>query len=484
LKAVTRRGPSPTRNGRWPGGRPSAGALLAAIAALGIALLGEAHPAIALDNERRPSLADERNPPRVLFIAVDAVPFGTMQEVAAASGNEALRAMRGPVPLISTFPSTTSLALAAILDPIGVPGSPGYEAKHYDWAANRVAGGGLLDYEPFPWRAFFDWKVEGLFRKAISAIRPIKAARRDVRESLLEFQESDEPLFFIYYDTTDSAGHLRSPQGLVPILTDLDRQLQALHREHPDRPFWTVLFSDHGMAGGAPLRNTRSEVVRALRRSGFRTRGRIETPDDVVIVPFGLVSSFVAYAAPGREADAAAVMARAEGVDLCVTRAPEGFRVEAARGRALIHMMPTDPPRWRYEWAGEDPLWLSADLHRKLSNGGWVGDAALFAATTDHLYPDPFHRIAASFEGVENPASVVCSMARGYMFGSRITSFGSRISVGRLEWTHGALEHDATMGFLMSDVPSWQAIGPVRFDHALAPFTDLWGGNALPIAGN
>ena len=405
-----------------------------------------------------------------------------MQAVAADTENAFLHSMRGPVPMISTFPSTTSLALAAMLDPVGVHGSPGYEAKHYDWATNRVSGGGLLDYEPFPWRKFFDWKVDGLFRKATSAIRPIKAGRRDIRESLAAFAASDRPIFFVYFDTTDSAGHLKSPSGLVPILTELDRELQALRREHPQDPFWTIIFSDHGMAGGMPLRNTRSEVVAALRAGGFRTRGRIQRDTDVVMVPFGLVSSFIAYAAPGREIEAAAVMARAEGVDLCVAREEEGFRVEAARGRATIHRQPTDPPRWRYEWAGTDPLGLAPELHRDLANGGWVGDAAVFAATTGHIYPDPFHRIAASFDGVENPASVVCSMATGYMFGSWITTFGSRVSVGRLEWTHGALERDATLGFLMSDVPSWRPLGPVRFDHALVPFTDFWDGHTLPVA--
>jgi hypothetical protein len=421
-------------------------------------------------------------PPRVVFIAVDAVPYATMAASAAAPDNTFLASLAGPVPLISTFPSTTSLALAAILHPIGVAGSPGYEAKHYDWATNRVSGGGLFDYEPFPWRAFFDWKIEGLFRKAVSAIRPIKAARKDVRESLEAFVHSDRSMFFIYYDTTDSAGHLRSPKGLLPILAELDHQLQAIRRDHPDQPFWTVIFSDHGMDGGQALRNTRKAVTRSLRNAGFRLGKSIESDTDLVIVPFGLVSSFVAYAASGSEVAAAQAMSRAEGVDLCVTRTEDGYTVEAERGRGIVHQAPTDPPRWRYEWSGEDPLWLAPELHAALSDGGWVGDGAMFQATIDHLYPDPFHRIASSFDRVRNPASVVCSVERGYMFGAKLTEFGSRVSVGHLKWTHGALEREASLGFLMSDVPSWKPIGPVRFDYALVPFTDLWGGVSLPVA--
>jgi hypothetical protein len=463
------RGPAPT-----PFPRRIAAATAAAACAA--ALCGPP-PARALDDEARP--------PRLLFIAIDAVPFATMQEVATAEESRFLHALAGPVPLISTFPSTTSLALAAILRPVGVPGSPGYEAKHYDRKTNAVSGGGLLDYEPFPWRTFFDWKVEGLWRKATSAIRPIKAARKDIRESLQAFRDSDATIFFIYYDTTDSAGHLRSPRGLVPILEELDRQLDALRRDRPRDPFWTVVFSDHGMDGGPPLHNSRKAVVRALRRAGFETGARIDGDADVVMLPFGLVSSFVLYTAPGRESDAARAIVPAEGVDLCVTRALEGFQIESTRGRALLRREPTDPPRWRYQWSGEeDPLWLGDDLHRQLAGGGSMSDAAVFAATTDHLYPDPFHRIASSFDGVDNPASVVCSVARGYMFGSRITSLGSRVSVGRLKWTHGALERDASLGFLMTDVPSWKPLGPVRFDHALQPFTDLWSGQSLPVASH
>jgi hypothetical protein len=39
------------------------------------------------------------------------------------------------------------------------------------------------------------------------------------------------------------------------------------------------------------------------------------------------------------------------------------------------------------------------------------------------------------------------------------------------------------MGFLMTDVPSWRPLGPVRFDHALAPFMALWDGQGPRIAG-
>src|SRR3990172_1815888 len=108
--------------------KKSAGSIAAALLVLGASLGPGSRAAHALESERRP--------PRVLFIAIDAVPFATMQASAADADNAFLGSLAGPVPLISTFPSSTSLALAAILQPIGVADSPGYEAKRYDRAAN------------------------------------------------------------------------------------------------------------------------------------------------------------------------------------------------------------------------------------------------------------------------------------------------------------------------------------------------------------
>ncbi len=53
------------------------------------------------------------------------------------------------------------------------------------------------------------------------------------------------------------------------------------------------------------------------------------------------------------------------------------------------------------------------------------------------------------------------------MYGAAYTVFGSRISTGRLRWTHGSMPREPSLGFVMSDVPGWQAPDAVRFDQAL-----------------
>lgn len=423
--------------------------------------------------------AGASNEPRTVFIALDAVPYSAVAQVADRRlGEKALfQDMQAAVPLISTFPSTTSLALAAILEPFGLERSPGYEARHFDCARNRIRGGGPISYGrlEFPWHKFFNWKREGLWKKMTGALHPLKISYDAIDRSLDAFIASQEPRFFIYYDSTDLVGHLRSPAALEAVLAALDAKLRALRAEHPERPFHVVLFSDHGMAGGKPMSNVRCAVRKALKREGFRPARRLKRPQDVVFVPFGLVSSFVAYTQKGREGEAARAMAGAEGIDLCVAVEGEGWRVESARGSARLHRRGEGTGReWAYEPQDGDPLGyapIAARLaERAPQNTPWLSDDQWFTATRGADYPDAFHRIASGFELVANPASVICSVKPGFMYGAALTDFSSRLSIGRLEWTHGALLRDDSYGFLMTDAPGWHADGPVRFSEALRPF--------------
>ncbi|MEZ5332039.1 MAG: hypothetical protein R2991_08270 [Thermoanaerobaculia bacterium] len=99
-----------------------------------------------------------------------------------------------------------------------------------------------------------------------------------------------------------------------------------------------------------------------------------------------------------------------------------------------------------------------------------MADDDLFAATAEARYPDPLFRIAQAFELVANPASVVCSVAAGHMYGAKRTEMLARLAKGPLEWTHGALAREATLGFVLSDAPGWPAPEAVRAGDALVPF--------------
>ena len=406
-----------------------------------------------------------KDPLPTLVVAFDCLPYDVAARMAEARRAEggSLAGLRGPVPLISSFPSTTSIAFGGILEPLGLGRSPGYEARFFDWRRRRVVGGMMFSYFqiPFEWRDFFDWNRKSPPRRMMAALRPAKVTRAWFERAVSAFLASDKPLFLAYNGATDTLAHLEGPGAFEVTLEELERLLADARSR---KPFRVVLLSDHGLAGGEPLENAFKPVKRALREGGFRYRRRLAGPRDVALTPFGLVSSFELYTAKEAEAEVARAVAAHASVDLCVRRRSDGWAVVSADGEARFERREANGEEWRYRPVDADPLG-----YHELADGAWRSDRWWLDATAGRRYPDAFHRLARSFDLVDNPASVLCSTAPGWMFGARKTDRASRLTGGRLRWTHGALERDATLGFLMADDPRLPLEGPVRFDEALVP---------------
>lgn len=429
--------------------------------------------ALALCLQAVPGAARE---PALLFIALDAVPFAAIEEARhpADGGRPLFEGFAGPARLISSFPSTTSVAFGAILGELDLEESPGYEARFFDWNERRRAGGGPISYFKvrFAWREFFDWNRKGALRNALQSARPVRSSVQELARALDRFVDSRDPAYFVYVSATDTAAHLEGPAALQPILAELDRLLAETRRRRADRPFVTVLFSDHGIAGsGEPLVNVHDRAAAALRDAGLEPRARLRGAESAVLTPYGLVSSFEIYVGAGHERVAADAVTGREGVDLCAWRSEDGWMVSGERGEARIERRGAGgATRWRYTPARGDPLGLVPSIEDLADGDGWVVDRALLAATALAEYPDPLRRIAQAFELVENAASVVCSVADGHMYGARRTEVLARLAKGPLRWTHGALSAGASLGFLLSDAPGWSAPAAVRASDALRPF--------------
>ena len=422
----------------------------------------------------------EETRPRTLLISLDAVPFWVIADVTdPALGDEALfQGFKGPVPVISTFPSSTSVAMVGFLRPLGLGKSPGYEAKFFDWEKLKVRGGGLFSYAKieFPWREFFDWGRRNPAGSAIEAVKPVKSGIKRLGNAIDEFVESEAEVFLIYIAATDIAVHVVGPDSVKKLFVELDAMLEEARARYPDRPFETLIWSDHGVAGGEPLINVSKSTKKALKAAGFRVKKKLKKPRTVVMTPFGLVSNFEAYTAEESIAEVARILAKVEGVDLCVfERGEDRWGVVGPKGEGLVQRRQSDSASaWHYEVEGEDPLGYVAVFEQLALAGsdrsGWIDDEELFVATMQHRYPDALYRLADAFELVLNPGSAVCSTGVDYMYGAGTTAALATLGKGKLRWTHGALNSAATLGFLMSDADHWQAPDAVRYDRALLPF--------------
>ena len=397
-----------------------------------------------------------------------------------ALGEEAVfRDFKGPVPLVSTFPSSTSVALVGLLGPLGLEKSPGYEARFFDWELQKARGGGLFSYAKidFPWRDFFDWTRRNPAGSAVEAVQPVKSGIKRLRNAIRDFADSEMEVSLIYIAATDTAVHVAGPDSVKKLLVELDDMIREARARRPDRPFHTVIFSDHGVAGGPPLINVSKATKQALKAAGFRVaKKRMKDPDSVVMTPFGLVSNFEAYVSDEHKEEVATILAHVEGVDLCAYRIDDDlWGVAGSHGSARIsRRQAKQSQQWLYEVAGEDPLDYAVILDDLASSGAadgaWLGDEAIFEATKRHRFPDALHRLADAFELVSNPASVVCSLGVNYMYGAASTAALATVGKGKLRWTHGGLNSAATLGFLMSDASYWQAPEVARYSRALIPF--------------
>ncbi len=418
---------------------------------------------------------------RTLLIGIDAIPYEVVRKLTDPTlGEQALfKGLQGPAAVINTFPTSSYVAWTGLLRPLGVAKALGYEACYFDRQRAELRGCFSLTTVWAPWKQKFDWYLKGLARKAIAYGWPKKYSVSEMEQGFEAFEASDKNLFAMYIVSTDGLGHVYGPKGLSDFLRKLDQGLVDLRERLPGKPFRTVIVSDHGMAGGEPLNNTWPQARDALTKAGFRVARSLRNDNDVVIVKFGLLSSFVLYTKKHIEAKVASVLVSVPGVDLCVLPHDQGWQVASARGDALIQRKQGPAGElWSYRILSGDPLDYSSivvGLKERAADETktWFPDEWWFDASKDHFYPDALYRLAEGFALVENPASILCSNSPGYMFGSLLTERVAIPTVGSLKWTHGALYQDATFGFLMSDILDWPIVDAVRFDRALAPLRSI-----------
>ncbi len=407
------------------------------------------------------------------MIAIDSVPYNVIVDLSSPTqGNQQLFSeLKGPTAVVNAFPADSYTAWTGLLEPFGVEIPPGYIGQYFDRDEMRVRGFSTPKKERAPWREFFDWRLKGAIQKFIVYGTPVSSGQREIEEAFEAFAESDADFFSVYFMSTDALAHLEGPASQKEFLRTLDAELDALRRSQTDRPFYTVMVSDHGVAGGEPLENIFGDVRKAMRKAGFDRSNQITEESDAVIIALGLLTNVVVYTDIGKEMHAAETLAAVEGIDLCVVREAHGWRVLSTDGEARFASRRGSPLQWKYEPVRGDPLGylpITKALQAiEQSPDGWISDTGLFEATWSHRFPDALYRLAQSFDLVVNDASVHCSVAVGYMFGPRTTEYLAIPTVGKMKWTHGALERDTTLGFLMSDLPEWTEPEAVRYDRAL-----------------
>lgn len=372
-------------------------------------------------------------PGRHLVLILDSVPFEMVRE-AQRHGRFGL--FHPPSRIISPFPSMTDMSLNEFL---GASPSPAMESDYFDGAERHSGWRGYRANDNSPWFDRVDWRLSYRWH-GWAYLYPQAAFRRELAAVERELDRAPDGALLAYTVGPSALGFSEGRAGHLFGLAAVDRFCQMLMRHYRGRLAIT-LMSDHGHhlaeSRMAPLRDI-------LERLGYHETSQPREPEDVFVAEFGLISCAALYTPSA--ARVAGDVVRAEGVELAMYRDGDAVVVLSRAGRARITR---GDGGYRYSAEVGDPLALApiiAQLAGRLDAAGTIDDAALFAATVEHRYPDPLDRCWRAFHGLMDfPPDVLLSLAPGWHWGSPFID--KHIHA---QGIHGCLNRIGTTGFVMT----------------------------------
>jgi len=380
------------------------------------------------------------HPDRPHFVIIlDGIPFDLVK---AMYEEGRFRLFSSPSRIISVFPAMTDTALSRVFQTKPCLAT---EALFFDRDKNALSNGNdvYLSGENAPWTPSVDYHAPQ--NVAVNTyLSPWSVFSTELREMHRLFQETDAAVAVAYSVGTAGIGTREGEKGLRACLREIDKLCERITYDRRGKVRFSIL-ADHGHTL-EPCR--RVSFRKMLAAAGFRVTKSLTAANDVVVVSFGIVTYAQLYT--DRPRSVAAALVHHPAVDLALYREDDRVIAQNADGLATIQERPTG---FVYDASNGDPLALAPIIDRLRAEGhvaddGTIADRPLLAATADHKYPDPLHRIWSSFNGlVVKPADVIVSLKPDACHGSKFFHF----FVAPVASTHGSLDDLSSVTFLLTN---------------------------------
>jgi len=398
----------------------------------------------------------QKVPVRTLFIGLDGVDYDLMKEL---KDEGHFKDFLEPVPLVSTFPSATTIGFTGIFRPLGVGKVLGYETRFYSYKQNKIVGGTASDVYKYPveYKRYFDSLRHTAQSKAIMYVFPGMASKQDLLRADKLTRSSPKRVIMSYMGGTDGSAHILGRNRTKRTLIYMDsilKRIQKKHLQDKGKPIRIVLFSDHGFQYAKVKSVSNRDLKKRFKEHGFRLAERIESDQDVVIVKFGLLSSGVVFTNKKHREEMANIISTLKGVDLVFWQMDKQNKIYIKNNQGeLAYFEYRGKKSYRYVTVTGDPLryTLLLGIHG-YRPGQWLQDKVWKNISYNDYYPDAGYRLYDSFfDLVVNKASIMFSLLPQYQFGSFAAKVGTWTRINQLG-THGGLFRQTTLGFSQSNM--------------------------------
>ncbi len=385
---------------------------------------------------------------RDLVVILDSIPQAVAEEAWQAGG---LRFFAPPARIIAPFPVMTDVSL---VDFFHLAPGVAIESDYYDGKRETDAYDTYLNARVAIWHQKVDYWLPHLAHSS-AYLDQLPWYDHELRQIQDAFEHSSKPVYVGYSVGASALGALLGREGHVLAVSRIDRFSHEMVFRTQGRVRLTLL-SDHGHSYYASRRIPLADTLKSF---GYRITSRLSRPRDLVVPEFAMVSCAAIYT---REpAPVAQDVLKIEGIELSAyVDTDDSLVVLSREGRARVRRSANG---YRYDAVDGDPLHLATILDRLKQAGqvdaqGFVADAALFAATVDHAWPDAVDRLWRAFhDQFQHKPDVLISVAEGWHCGS---AFQTRTV--KLVAVHGNLHPAGTTGFALTSAGDLPAVVRMR----------------------
>lgn len=397
------------------------------------------------------------NKPYRLILGFDGVSYDLMTELYDGGY---FRDFQRPVPMLATFPSISDPNWTLLM---GASPENSYTKAHFDMTPQEDGSlgkevGTVINHLTVPpeYEKSFHFKPIGVLQHLMTVTWSETSALYWIESlsKILLNEDLPEKFYSALIINTDIISHVSGKRVLLEYFRKVEKKLSKLKRDFQKehgRDLEIILVSDHGAYYTKP---TAIDFEKPLKAAGWSWSKTLKNKKEYAFVAPEIISFAAFYTLPKQECDFSLLMSQIAGVHVSLCNPQKNkIQIYSKIGRTEITIDPLKSTIHYQLISGKDPFGHDK-LFKKNKTLTWQ---EYFDASYETTYPYAYVRAWEGFyKAVKNPASVLVSPEKGYVFTNLTLEILTALS--GIKSTHGSFEKQESLGMVMSTTKSKEEV--------------------------